>query len=297
MIYEYWLAGIKEITDLKKQKLREVYGSGKAIYYIEETKLDKLRFLNEKDVAILKNAKKDTELEEKWRRTEEKRIQFIPYFLKTYPEKLKYITDPPYALYVLGQLPDEKRKSAAIVGARNCTAYGEQMALQYGKSLAEAGIQIISGMARGIDGAGQRGALNSSWAKESGVTYAVLGCGPDICYPMQNRDLYQNLLKNGGVLSEYPPGSSPLPFHFPMRNRIISGLSDLVIVIEAREKSGSLITADQALEQGRDVMVLPGRAGDALSAGCNRLIDQGAGIFLSTDQILERLKIKKKNHN
>ena len=110
MIYEYWLAGIKEITDLKKQKLREVYGSGKAIYYIEETKLDKLRFLNEKDVAILKNAKKDTELEEKWRRTEEKRIQFIPYFLKTYPEKLKYITDPPYALYVLGQLPDEKRK-------------------------------------------------------------------------------------------------------------------------------------------------------------------------------------------
>ena len=123
MIYEYWLAGIKEITDLKKQKLREVYGSGKAIYYIEETKLDKLRFLNEKDVAILKNAKKDTKLEEKWRKTEEKRIQFIPYFLKTYPEKLKYITDPPYALYVLGQLPDEKRKSAAIVGARNCSGH------------------------------------------------------------------------------------------------------------------------------------------------------------------------------
>ena len=199
MIYEYWLAGIKEITDLKKQKLREVYGSGKAIYYIEETKLDKLRFLNEKDVAILKNAKKDTELEEKWRRTEEKRIQFIPYFLKTYPEKLKYITDPPYALYVLGQLPDEKRKSAAIVGARNCTAYGEQMALQYGKSLAEAGIQIISGMARGIDGAGQRGALNSSWAKESGVTYAVLGCGVDVCYPRENIGLYMDIQEKGGT--------------------------------------------------------------------------------------------------
>lgn len=146
-------------------------------------------------------------------------------------------------------------------------------------------------MARGIDGTAQRAAI-----KGGAKSYAVLGCGPDICYPMQNQDLYQNLLKNGGVLSEYPPGSSPLPFHFPMRNRIISGLSDLVIVIEAREKSGSLITADQALEQGRDVMVLPGRVGDALSAGCNRLIDQGAGIFLSTDQILERLKIKKKNH-
>ena len=208
MIYEYWLAGIKEITDLKKQKLREVYGSGKAIYYIEETKLDKLRFLNEKDVAILKNAKKDTELEEKWRRTEEKRIQFIPYFLKTYPEKLKYITDPPYALYVLGQLPDEKRKSAAIVGARNCTAYGEQMALQYGKSLAEAGIQIISGMARGIDGAGQRGALNSSWAKESGVTYAVLGCGVDVCYPRENIGLYMDIQEKGGIVSEFSPGTA-----------------------------------------------------------------------------------------
>ena len=165
-------------------------------------------------MAILKNAKKDTELEEKWRRTEEKRIQFIPYFLKTYPEKLKYITDPPYALYVLGQLPDEKRKSAAIVGARNCTAYGEQMALQYGKSLAEAGIQIISGMARGIDGAGQRGALNSSWAKESGVTYAVLGCGVDVCYPRDHIGLYMDIIEHGGgILSEFPPGTPPLAIY------------------------------------------------------------------------------------
>ena len=278
MIYEYWLAGIKEITDLKKQKLREVYGSGKAIYYIEETKLDKLRFLNEKDVAILKNAKKDTELEEKWRRTEEKRIQFIPYFLKTYPEKLKYITDPPYALYVLGQLPDEKRKSAAIVGARNCTAYGEQMALQYGKSLAEAGIQIISGMARGIDGAGQRGALNSSWAKESGVTYAVLGCGVDVCYPRDHIGLYMDIIEHGGgILSEFPPGTPPLAMNFPMRNRIISGLSDAVLVMEARVRSGSLITADMALEQGKDVYALPGPLDSPLSAGCNHLIQKSAG--------------------
>ena len=293
MIYEYWLAGIKEITDLKKQKLREVYGSGKAIYYIEETKLDKLRFLNEKDVAILKNAKKDTELEEKWRRTEEKRIQFIPYFLKTYPEKLKYITDPPYALYVLGQLPDEKRKSAAIVGARNCTAYGEQMALQYGKSLAEAGIQIISGMARGIDGAGQRGALNSSWAKESGVTYAVLGCGVDVCYPRDHIGLYMDIIEHGGgILSEFPPGTPPLAMNFPMRNRIISGLSDAVLVMEARVRSGSLITADMALEQGKDVYALPGPLDSPLSAGCNHLIQQGAGILLNPKNLLEEWGIE-----
>ena len=280
MIYEYWLAGIKEITDLKKQKLREVYGSGKAIYYIEETKLDKLRFLNEKDVAILKNAKKDTELEEKWRRTEEKRIQFIPYFLKTYPEKLKYITDPPYALYVLGQLPDEKRKSAAIVGARNCTAYGEQMALQYGKSLAEAGIQIISGMARGIDSMAHLGSIEND-----GYTYAILGCGVDICYPAQNIELYERITQKGGVISEYIPQTEPLAWHFPSRNRIISALSDSVVMVEAKEKSGSFITVDYALEQGKSVYAVPGRLNDPLSIGCNKLISEGAIPLTSTGQV------------
>ncbi len=119
----------------------------------------------------------------------------------------------------------------AIVGARLCSAYGRHFAVKIAEELAGYDISLVSGMARGIDGTAQRAAI-----KGGGKSYAVLGCGPDICYPMQNRDLYQNLLKNGGVLSEYPPGSSPLPFHFPMRNRIISGLSDLVIVIEAREK-------------------------------------------------------------
>lgn len=120
----------------------------------------------------------------------------------------------------------------AIVGARLCSAYGRHFAVKIAEELAGYDISLVSGMARGIDGTAQRAAI-----KGGGKSYAVLGCGPDICYPMQNQDLYQNLLKNGGVLSEYPPGSSPLPFHFPMRNRIISGLSDLVIVIEAREKA------------------------------------------------------------
>ena len=252
MIYEYWLAGIKEITDLKKQKLREVYGSGKAIYYIEETKLDKLRFLNEKDVAILKNAKKDTKLEEKWRRTEEKRIQFIP---------------------------------------RNCTAYGEQMALQYGKSLAEAGIQIISGMARGIDGAGQRGALNSSWAKESGVTYAVLGCGVDVCYPRENIGLYMDIQEKGGIVSEFSPGTQPYAWNFPRRNRIISALADWILIMEAKERSGSLITADLALEQGKDVYALPGPVNSVLSQGCHRLIRQGAGILITPEELMDEWNI------
>ncbi len=277
MIYEYWLAGIKEITDLKKQKLREVYGSGKAIYYIEETKLDKLRFLNEKDVAILKNAKKDTELEEKWRRTEEKRIQFIPYFLKTYPEKLKYITDPPYALYVLGQLPDEKRKSAAIVGARNCTAYGEQMALQYGKSLAEAGIQIISGMARGIDGAGQRGALNSSWAKESGVTYAVLGCGVDVCYPRENIGLYMDIQEKGGIVSEFSPGTQPYAWNFPRRNRIISALADWILYYGSKRKERIIDYCGSCTGAGKGCICSSGTGKQCVKSGVSQTDQAGSG--------------------
>lgn len=151
----------------------------------------------------------------------------------------------PYALYVLGSLPDENVKSAAIVGARNCTSYGEQMALQYGKCLGHAGVQVISGMARGIDGAGQRGALNGD-----GTTFAVLGCG-GMCVIQEKISDYTWTFKKGGIISEFPPGTEPLARNFPMRNRIISGLAEWILVIEAKEKSGSLITADFALDQGR----------------------------------------------
>lgn len=221
---------------------------------------------------------------------QKKGIRFISCEDTSYPQKLKEIYDYPFGLFIRGELPKENEKTVAIVGARLCSAYGRHFAVKIAEELAGYDISLVSGMARGIDGTAQRAAI-----KGGGKSYAVLGCGPDICYPMQNRDLYQNLLKNGGVLSEYPPGSSPLPFHFPMRNRIISGLSDLVIVIEAREKSGSLITADQALEQGRDVIVLPAEP-EMHSVPVQPPDRPGAGIFLSTDQILERLKIKKKNH-
>ena len=287
MIYEYWLAGIEGISNLKKRKLREVYGNGKAIYYIEETNLKKHTFLNEKDIERLKKAKKTVNLEMQWEKSVKKKIKFVPYFSDDYPKKMKVITDPPYALYVLGSLPDENVKSAAIVGARNCTSYGEQMALQYGKCLGHAGVQVISGMARGIDGAGQRGALNGD-----GTTFAVLGCGVDVCYPRENIGLYMDIQKKGGIISEFPPGTEPLARNFPMRNRIISGLAEWILVIEAKEKSGSLITADMALEQGRDIYALPGMLTEPLSCGCNRLIRQGAGILLNEEDLLEELVIK-----
>jgi DNA processing protein len=171
-----------------------------------------------------------------------------------------------------------------MVGARECSEYGKRMAKLFGERLALAGIQIISGMARGIDGISQQAAFNVG-----GYSLGVLGCGIDICYPSENRRLYDNLADAGCLCSEYPPGTEPNAAFFPRRNRIISALSDAVLVVEARERSGSLITVDMALEQGREIYAVPGRANDILSSGCNRLIRQGAGLVNSPEELLQEL--------
>ena len=201
-----------------------------------------------------------------------------------YPQRLKNISGRPRNLYVLGRLPEENRLSVAIIGARDCSEYGKYVARELGTVLGGSGIAVISGMARGIDGISQEAALNAG-----GSSFGVLGCGVDVCYPKENRQLYERLKLSGGILSEYPPGSPALACHFPPRNRIVSGLADVIVVIEARVKSGTLITVDMALEQGREVYVVPGRVTDRLSDGCNRLIKQGAGILLSQEELLREL--------
>lgn len=201
-----------------------------------------------------------------------------------YPERLKNISGAPKNLYVLGRLPEEKRLCVAVIGARDCSEYGKYVARELGAVLGKSGISVVSGMARGIDGISQEAALNVG-----GSSFAVLGCGVDICYPEANRQLYERLKVCGGIISEYPPGSPALACHFPPRNRIVSGLADVVVVIEARIKSGTLITVDMALEQGREVYVVPGRVTDRLSDGCNSLIKQGAGILLSPEEFLKEL--------
>ena len=285
-MYEYWLSAIRPLSDKKKRLLREEYGDGKTIYNIEELHLRFLNFLESRDVDTILRSKKEWEIEKCWEKLQEQGIRMIPYFSEEYPKKLTNISQPPYALYVKGSLPRENQVSVAIVGARRCTHYGEQIALEYGEALASEGIQIISGMARGIDGAGQRGALNAG-----GATYGVLGCGVDICYPRENIGLYMDIQQKGGIISEQIPGQPPLPAYFPERNRIISGLADVVLVIEAKEKSGSLITADMALEQGKDVYALPGPVTSSMSQGCHRLIRQGAGILISPEDLLIELGI------
>ncbi len=238
----------------------------------------------EKKVAKMSEFSRGYDVAGMYGRMRERGIFLVTEDEPQFPERLSRIPDKPYALYFAGRLPQAEKRAVAVIGARECTAYGRYMAEQFGAAFAKAGIQVISGMARGIDGIGQTAAL-----KEGGYSLGVLGCGVDICYPGENRELYETLLAAGGICSEYPPGTEPRAVLFPPRNRIISGLCDAVLVVEAREKSGTLITVDMALEQGREVYALPGRATDPLSGGCNRLIRQGAGLASSPEEVFEEL--------
>ena len=201
-----------------------------------------------------------------------------------FPGRLREVSPAVKQLYWIGKLPPEG-PACAIVGARSCSAYGRGQAMALAKYLASRGVIIISGLAAGIDGYAHEGALAAH-----GETYAVMGCGPDRCYPRSNIGLYEAIRKTGGILSEYAPGTPPLSVQFPARNRIISGLCDAVVVVEARKRSGSLITADFALEQGKSVFALPGRIGDPVSEGTNALIAQGAGIVSSYENVLDEIE-------
>ena len=279
---EFWFAGIRKLSGRKKYLLRQQVRTVEDIYNIEETELEKFKFLTEREKNTILQAGKEKGYVEEFEKMKDDGIRFIPCFDPDYPANLREIPDFPYAVFVKGALPDGTSKKAAVIGARHCSPYGEKYAVEFAEKLAACGVEIISGLARGIDGMGQRGALMGG-----GRTFAVLGSGVDICYPKEHIGLYVDILEQGGgILSELPPGTPPLPQNFPARNRIISGLSDAVLIMEARERSGSLITADMALEQGRDVYALPGPVNSALSCGCNRLIQQGAGLLTSPGALL-----------
>ena len=287
--YEYWLACVASVSRKKKRRLRTTYGSAKKIYNIIEERGEDF-FPNPliKDIKRLKQAKKGWDLDGKYEEARQREIWFVGEWERGFPARLAEIPDPPYALFVKGNLPDESCMSASIVGSRECTPYGELQTLKFAKTLAGCGVQIISGMAKGIDGHAHRGALQGN-----GKTFAVLGCGVDVCYPREHIGLYADILEHeGGILSEYPPGTTPEGWNFPQRNRLISGLGDFLLVMEAKEKSGSLITVDLALEQGKDIYALPGPVSSPLSKGCNRLIHQGAEILLGQKELCENLEIQ-----
>jgi DNA processing protein len=296
----FWLCNIQGIYRKKIKLLVEYYGSPFQIFKLKENQIEDIKILTKQEQYHLLKSRKETEIKENYSKLQEKNIEFVSIVHSNYPKKLIHIPDSPCCLYLKGKLPDENIPSVAMIGARDCSNYGKEIALEYARDLAANGVQIISGLARGVDSFSHEGALSIK-----GKTFGVLGCGVNICYPKENFGLYTNMIETGGIISEYPIHTQPLSMLFPERNRIISGLADIILVIEAREKSGSLITTDLALEQGKDIFAVPGRVTDSLSKGCNRLIFQGAGIANSPKDIMnelglkyeQNLKLLKKNNN
>jgi DNA processing protein len=206
-----------------------------------------------------------------------------------FPSRLASIHDPPPGLFVrgAGELSLLDRVAVAIVGARACSAYGSEVATSFARTAAESGVPVISGLARGVDAAAHRGAL------QRGVTVAVLGCGVDRDYPRAHAQLAAQIAEQGLIVSEYPPGVEPAPWRFPARNRIVAGLAEATVVVEARERSGALITADLALEEGRDVLAVPGEITSSLSRGTNALLRLGATPATCADDVLEALGVER----
>jgi len=209
-------------------------------------------------------------------------LRFVTRCDAGFPSRLAEIHDPPLGLFVRGSAPLEllDRPGVAIVGARACSPYGTAVALAFGRELAAAGAVVVSGLARGVDAAAHRGAL------DAGATVAVLGCGIDRDYPRTHAGLARSIAERGLILSEYAPGVEPAPWRFPARNRIVAGLADATVVVEARERSGALITADFALEEGRDVLVVPGEITSHLSHGTNALLRLGAVPATCVEDVL-----------
>ncbi len=284
--YDIWLSQIPGMNSRKIERILLSCGSARECFNMKKSELEKIYGITEKDVESILSGRQNIEPEEFPEKLKREGISVVKKGENGYPKSLLQISEPPYLLYVRGKLPDPSKVSVAIVGARACSEYGRAMARTAARALSEAGVTVVSGMASGIDASSHLGALDAG-----GETVAVLGNGPDICYPKSSRNLYERLVSSGGIISEYAPGVEPEAWRFPMRNRIISGLSDAVIVVEARTRSGSLITADYALEQGKDIYAFPGRITDALSGGTNRLIRQGAYPVVSVEDLLRDLRI------
>lgn len=257
-------------------------GSAKAVWEADENALRQFG-LKEKQVSAIADGQRKIEALKMYDELTKREIRFTLRWEDDFPQRLKELPDGPDWLFVSGKMPMDDVPSVAIIGARECSNYGKIVAEEFAEVLADAGIQIISGMARGIDGYAQKAAVRK------GQSFAVLGCGVDTCYPRENYELFCKLQTCGGILSEYVPGTKGLAYHFPMRNRIISGLADALVVVEARKKSGTLITVECALDQGKDVFAVPGRIGESLSEGCNELLRQGAHIAVNCADILEVL--------
>lgn len=286
----YWLAWnrVPGVGATRFYKLLEVFGSMKQAWSAKTEQLE--RVIGAKAVSGWLKVKNGWNGEAELALLERSQLQVLCRNDAAYPDNLKNIALPPPVLYCRGSLKPEDVRAVALVGTRHPTPAGANHARKLACQLSSQGITIVSGLARGIDSCAHRGALEAG-----GRTIAVLGCGLDVVYPPENRELMEKIAEQGGVITEYPLGTKPLAGNFPARNRIISGLSLGVVVVEATEDSGSLITADFAADQGREVFAIPGNIDNEGSKGPHKLIREGAILVESYRDILEELKLPQLN--
>lgn len=276
------LQATEKLGAVKIKGLIHHFGSAREAWQADRRALFFSGCLCETEVDQLAAARKRLDPLAAYAQWEKSGIRLVALGEDEYPDLLRQIFDPPFLLYVRGCVPREGLP-IAVVGSRQATPYGKQAAEWLAGELARQDCLIVSGAARGIDTAAHKGAL----AAPQGRTIAVLGCGVDVNYPPENRQLLQKIAAAGAVISEYPPGTPPLPYRFPARNRIINGLSQGVLLVEAAERSGAMITADYALAEGRDVFCVPGNIFSPTSAGVNGLIQQGAKLVCRAGDILQ----------
>ena len=283
--YWIWISSLQGLGAVKAMALLQLYKAPSTIYFMTEQELKEINFLTAKNIKEILDIQKRERVATIHSLMVKHNIKLLNIFDDRYPNNLKQIYDPPIALYYKGKFQINDF-TIAIVGSRRTTNYGAHSAKTLSYQLALRGIQIVSGLARGIDRIAHEGCLDAS-----GKTIAVLGCGLDSIYPPENKGLFEKIIKSEGlILSEYPPGMPPLQHNFPARNRIISGISSGVLVVEAARRSGSLITVSYALEQGREVFAVPGNIDSAYSNGTNHLIKDGAKMVINVEDILEEFQ-------
>lgn len=285
--YWFWLANIPEVGSLTAIRLVEAFGGDIcALYEADEKAINDKRIANIKQLQNIIYSRNRDNIRRAYEQVILKGMKCISIENKMYPKALKYLYDPPVILYIVGDVPRTEEWMMALIGARQCSSYGRQVSKMLARGMAAAGLTVVSGMARGSDSAAHWGAL-----EEGGRTFAVLGSGADVCYPRENIDLYTEISRNGGIISEQPPGTQPDGFRFPRRNRIIAALAKGIVVTEARQHSGTLSTVEQGLNLGKEIFAVPGRIDDTLSEGCNQLIKAGAKLVMQPSDILEEFGI------
>ncbi len=278
------LCAIPEIGYMSAMRLIEYFGSPSEVFRAQKSELLKVEKVGERAANSIIENKDKIDLEKIRTRMESLGARYIHIGHPTYPKLLSNIPDPPVGFYVIGNY-DFSKPHISIIGSRNCSVYGQIVARKFASAFARAGFCVVSGMARGIDSFAHIGALEST-----GHTIAVLGCGADVIYPAENGELYNRIISNGAIISEFPLGTRADRQNFPIRNRIVSGLSVATLVVESDTKGGSMITARLAAEQGRDVFAIPGRIDQPSSRGCNALIRDGARLVTRPEDILDELR-------